>query len=313
MVPMLPWEAVRHLGLGLAEVSPALSFGLRLDAAGAVTGLDVTPSWVRVTRLTYEEVDSRLDEEPLRGLYRLARRNQARREDQGAIWLDLPEVKMRVEGDRVVIHPLLPLRSRDLVTEAMLMTGEAVARYAADHGIPIPFTTQDPPETDERPEDLAGMVGLRRKLRPSQPSGVPGPHAGLGLDAYVQATSPLRRYLDLVVHQQLRAHVRGEELLGAHDLLERIGATSAITGSVRRAERLARRHWTLVYLVQRPGWRGDGILVERRRRRSTVIIPELDLEVRAHLRADLPLNSQVSLALREVNLAALEAYFQPVT
>jgi exoribonuclease-2 len=309
-VPMLPCEAAQRLGLGLAEVSPALSFALHFDSAGAVASLEMVPSWVRVTRLTYEEAEARLDEEPLRSLHHLAQKHQARRDERGAIPLDLPEVRIQATGDEVNIRPLLPLHSRELVTEAMLMAGEAVAHYASERGIPIPFTTQDPPETEERPADLAGMYGLRRYFRPSQQSGVPGSHAGLGLDAYVQATSPLRRYLDLVVHQQLRAHIRGEELLGAQELLERIGATAAVAGTVRYAERQARKHWTLIYLEQRPGWRGEGVLVERRRRGGMVLIPELDLDVSVHLRSDPSLNSQISLALRGVDLPALEAYFR---
>ncbi len=312
-VPMLPWEAAQRLGLGLEEISPALSFGLRLDAAGAVTSLEVTPSLVRVTRLTYEEAEARLDQEPLLSLHRLARQQGARREARGAIPLDLPEVRIQVSGDVVSIRPVMPLRSHELVTEAMLMAGEAAATYAIERGIPMPFTTQDPPETDERPGDLAGMYALRRQLRPSQQSSAPGSHAGLGLDSYIQATSPLRRYLDLVAHQQLRAHLRGDALLSTQDLVERIGATSASAGSVRRTERLARMHWTLVYLEQRPGWRGDGILVDKRGRRGTVLIPDLDLDVQVHMRADLPLNSGVSLALRRVNLPRLEANFRVVT
>ena len=36
----------------------------------------------------------------------------------------------------------------------------------------------------------------------------PAPHAGLGLDAYVQSTSPIRRYSDLVAHWQVKAKLR---------------------------------------------------------------------------------------------------------
>jgi exoribonuclease-2 len=307
---MLPLEASKSLGLGLAQVSPALSFALHLDAGGAVAGLEVVPSWVRVTRLTYEEAEARLDEEPLRSLHRLAQRHLARRDERGAISLELPEVRIKASGDDVSIRPILPLRSRELVTEAMLMAGEAVAHYATERDIPLPFTTQDPPDSEERPSDLAGMYGLRRLFRPSQQSSVPGTHAGLGLDAYVQATSPLRRYLDLVVHQQLRAFIRGQDLLDAQEMLERIGATAAVAGTVRHAERLARKHWTLVYLEQRPGWRGEGILVDQRGRSGVVLIPELDLEARVHLRSDPPPNSEISLALRGVDLPALDAYFR---
>jgi exoribonuclease-2 len=311
-VPMLPWAAIGRLGLGLGEVSPALSFGLDLDAAGEVAGVEIAPSWVRVTRLTYEETEGRLDEEPFRSFQRLAAVSQARREERGAISLDLPEVKIDVQDGEVSICSLPPLRSRQLVTEAMLLAGEAVGHFALERGLPIPYTTQDPPETDERPADLAGMFALRRSLKPSEPSSVPGSHAGLGLGLYVQATSPLRRYLDLVVHQQLRAHLRGEGLLDAQEVLARVGATAAVSGSVRQAERLTRRHWTLVYLMRHPGWRGEGVLVEQRGSRGTFLIPELDLDARMHLRRELPLNSVVTLALRQVRLPTLEVFFRLV-
>ena len=311
-VPMLPWHAIARLGLGLEEVSPALSFGLELGPAGEPIDVEVVPSWVRVTRMTYQEADARLEEEPLRSLYAASLASKARREARGAISLELPEVRIRVQGDEIAVNPIASLRSRDLVTEAMLMAGEAIARFATLHGLAIPFTTQDPPETEERPQDLAGMFDLRRSLRPSQQSGVPGAHAGLGLELYAQATSPLRRYLDLVVHQQLRAHLRGAGALDAGQVLERIGATDAVSGSVRQAERLARRHWTLVYLMQRPRWRGEAVLVGQRGRQGIFLIPELDLDARLHLRRELPLNSRVTLALRGTNLALLEAHFRMV-
>ncbi len=312
-VPMLPPKAIQVLGLGLAEVSPALSFGLDLGPDGEIVGMEVVPSWVRVTRLSYEQAEARLEEEPFRDLYRLAQAHRACRQERGAITIELPEVKIRVEGGQVIIRPLPPLKSRDLVLEAMLMAGEAAARFALEQGIPFPFTTQAPPETHERPEDLAGMVALRRTLKPSRHQSVPAPHAGLGLEVYAQVTSPLRRYLDLVAHQQLRAHLRGEGLLEAQEMLERVGAAEAVRGGVRRAERLARRHWTLVYLMEHPDWRGEGVLVEKRNRRGTVLIPELDLAVQVHLRQDLPLNSPVSLALGEVNLAELVAHLKVVS
>jgi exoribonuclease-2 len=310
--PMLPLKATQLLGLGLDAVSPALSFGLDLDADANVLALEVVPSWVRVTRMTYAEAEGRLEQEPLRSLYRLAQTHEARRRAKGAIVMDLPEVKIRVADGSVVIRPLPPFRSRGLVTEAMLMAGGAAAQFALEHDIPFPFSTQDPPasEVTEMPTSLAGMFELRRSLQRSQMTSVPAPHAGLGMPLYAQVTSPLRRYLDLVAHQQLRAHLGGQAQLSPQEILERVGAAEAITGSVRQAERLANRHWTLVYLLQQAGWRGTGVLVDKHYTRGTVLIPDLDLEPRVHLREDLPLDSTLSLVLQGVDLAELEAHFQ---
>jgi exoribonuclease-2 len=120
----------------------------------------------------------------------------------------------------------------------------------------------------------------------------------------------LRRYLDLVVHQQLRAYLRGADPLGEQDVLERVGAAEAVTGVVRQAERLARRHWTMVYLMQHPDWRGEGVVVDKRGTRSMIIIPALDLEIQLALPEAIPLDAPVSLALNGVSLPELEAYFQ---
>ncbi len=333
-VPMLPPAAVARLGLGLNEVSPALSFGLELDGTGELASVEIVPSWVRVTRLTYEEAASRLDQEPLCSLDRLAARYRGRRLALDAVSMALPEVRIWLEGDEVRIRPIPALPSRELVTEAMLMAGEGAARFALERQLPLPFTTQDAPGTEDRPQDLAGMFALRRSLRASEYSSVPGPHAGLGLPAYAQATSPLRRYLDLVVHQQIRAWLQGEQGLpagaegvpaGAGDtackpayasplstaeIVERVGATAAAAGSIRSAERLSRLHWTMVYLLQNPGWQGDAILVDRFDVRATAVIPDLALDARLHVPREVPLNSRLRLSLAEVNLPTLTAHFR---
>ncbi len=311
-IPMLPEAAIPRLGLGLTEISPALSFGLSLDGEGAVTDVEITPSWVRVQRLSYDQVERRLDEEPFRGLYELAQRHQARRRANGAIFIDLPEVKMRVSDGRVEIKPLPRLRSRMLVTEVMVMVGEAAARFALARGLPFPFATQEVTvdAADRQPAGLAAMYALRRNLRPRQYSSQPGPHGSLGLEVYAQITSPLRRYLDLVAHQQLRACLRGGDPLAAQAIIERVGAAEAAAVGVRRAERLSREHWTMVYLQQHPGWRGQGVLVEKRLPRGVVLIPELALEARVKVAEDVTPDSVVPLRLAGVELPEREAYFK---
>lgn len=308
--PMLPPQAARRLGMGLEDVSPSLSFGLDLGEDGEIAAVEVVPSRVRVTRLTYEEAEAQLDAEPLRGLHQIAREFQSRRRENGAVRIDLPEVDVRVLENQVIIRPLPPLRSRALVQEAMLMAGEAIARFALERDIPLPYTTQVPPDTDERPDDLAGMFALVRHMSRSEYSSRPGRHAGLGLERYVQATSPLRRFLDLVVHQQLRAHLRDGTLLQAQELMERIGAAEAVAGSVSHAQRLAEEHWTLVYLLQHPDWRGEAVLVDKWDRRGRLLIPELGMEYQMHLPADWALNSTVQLRIVDVHLPRLRATFR---
>jgi exoribonuclease-2 len=154
------------------------------------------------------------------------------------------------------------------------------------------------------------MFALRRTMRASQASSAPAAHAGLGMEIYVQATSPLRRYLDLVVHQQLRAYLAGRPLLDSQGVMERVGAADAITGSARWAERRSNTHWTLVHLQQNPDWQGEGVVVDYRGKRCVVLLPDLALESQLYLRKDVSLDGKIQLRVETVDLPYLEAFFQ---
>ena len=79
---------------------------------------------------------------------------RARRLARGAARIDLPETSVRVVGDEVVIRPLPKLASRDMVTDAMLMAGEAAARFAQANGIVIPYAMQPSPEEVRQPQGI---------------------------------------------------------------------------------------------------------------------------------------------------------------
>jgi exoribonuclease-2 len=312
MVPMLPPEATAQLGLGLNDVSPALSFGMRLDDEPAAE-LRITPSWVRVRRLSYDEAQAQLDTEPLAALSAVANLLGARRVARGSVEIDLPEARVRVaETGEVDITPLPSLHSRDIVREAMLYAGEMIGRYTLAHEIPLPYTVQDPPyEFDPTREGPSGMFARRRAMQRGRQVTTAGPHSGLGLEVYVQATSPLRRYLDLVVHQQLRAHLRGEPVLGSAALLQRIGEVDGPTQAARQAERLSMAHWTCVYLRQHSDWHGEAVAVDDRNGQVTFLIPELGWETQLRPRSVPALDSSLVLELTGVDLPQREVTFRP--
>jgi exoribonuclease-2 len=312
VIHYFPYALIRALGLGLQNKSPALSFGMDLDETGGIRSVEIVPSWTRVERLSYEEALEQMDSEPFAKLERLMTKRRQRRVQSGAVGISLPEVKIKVEGGKIDIHPIRPLRSRLLVEEAMILAGEAAARFALEHDIPLPFSTQEAPVENILHTTLAGMFAMRRQLKKSQHRTIPAPHAGLGIDAYAQATSPLRRSMDLAVHQQLRAFLRGEPLQSESDLIERIGAMEAVAPALRQAEMYSVRHWTLVYLQRNNEWRGEAVVVDKRGSQATVILPELALETRLHLKGEVALDTVFPVRVVGVDLPTLDLHLATV-
>lgn len=317
-VTMLPGSITQAVGMGLGEVSPALSFGIDIDDEGHVQDFEIVPSLVRVERLTYAEAELHMpSSQPLRAIKSITDRTRSRRARARAAFIEMPETRVKVRegagvGEMVIeFEPLPMLPVRDLVAEAMIMAGEAAALYASSASLPFPFSMQPPPaeDGDGDPDGVAGMYALRRRQPRSRHSTSMDSHSGLGLAAYARVTSPLRRYLDLVAHQQLRAHLAGATTLDEAQLLNRVGPAEALAGDIRRLERLSRRHWTCVHLMQSPSWTGTGILVDRRGQSGTVLIPELDLQTQLHLPFQFSLNAELRLGLKSVDLPRLAPHF----
>ena len=103
---MLPAAAINRLGLGLQERSEALSFGLDFDCLGALKGVEVVLSEVQVQRTTYATVDEQLDREPFRTLGQWCHVSRERRREGGAVFIDLPEVKILYRNGDVTIDLL---------------------------------------------------------------------------------------------------------------------------------------------------------------------------------------------------------------
>ncbi|MEO1429398.1 MAG: ribonuclease R family protein [Cyanobacteria bacterium J06633_8] len=262
MIPMFPEIlATGPMSLIQGEICCALSFGIVLDETGGVEEYSIHASLIKPTyRLTYEDVNDILEsgvrEEPeIAALGKWAKKRKSWRYEQGAISINMPEAMIKVKDDEVNIDLLDDSHSRQLVAEMMILAGEVAARYGKTHSIPLPFRGQPQPELPPEQELLllpAGFVracAMRRCMPKSEMSINPLRHAGLGLETYTQATSPIRRYSDLLTHFQIKAHLRGDVLpFSAEGLKEVMMNVTSITQEVVMVERQTNRYWALEYL-----------------------------------------------------------------
>jgi exoribonuclease-2 len=287
---MLAEESLADYALGLSPLSHALSFKIPLsfsgdgdDATLTIGECAVLKTLVPVARLTYEEAVAKKGDAGIAPLFDIADRNRRRRAASGAASITLPEVHIHVDvessdpDEAIKIEPVAHNAGADMVQEMMLLAGEAAAKFAFNHKIPFPYASQEAPEfPPELPDGLAGEFQRVKCMQKKTISTSPGMHSGLGLAMYSQVTSPLRRYGDLVAHQQLRAFIDGKPLLDTETVLERILQGDAASVASVKAERKSNLHWTLVYLLEHPGWTGEAVVVDLKTPyQAVVLIPSL--------------------------------------
>ncbi|MGL4982767.1 MAG: RNB domain-containing ribonuclease [Treponemataceae bacterium] len=311
---MLSESCLSDYALGLSDPSNALSFKIILDDEGAIVECEVLKSIVSVERLTYQQAEDKKNDEKLKPLFEIARRNILRRKKNGGVFIDLPEVHVTVrdgaDEKEVSITKIEALEASNMVREMMLLAGEAAAKFAFKHEIPFPYVSQDLPDLPKKIEDgLAGQYRLRRSMRSRSVGVIPSSHSGLGIGMYSQVTSPLRRYADLVAHQQLRAFLDKKPLLSKDEVLERLSIGDMAASAGIKSERKSIFHWTLVYLLKNPLWQGDAVVVEVQQNKTILLIPSLAHETHITSGTAYKLNDVVTVKAGKINLAKLEIDF----
>jgi exoribonuclease-2 len=311
---MLAEDCLADYALGLSEPakkSKALSFRIKLSENGTIEDINIFKTKVHVILLSYSEADEKKDSPELLPLFQIASRNIEKRKNAGAVFIEMPEVNIKVDNEKnVTITENQRTESSIVVRESMLLAGEAAARFAFKNELPFPYVSQDAPDLPKDvPNGLAGQYKLRRSMRSRSVSITPSSHMGLGLGMYSQVTSPLRRYSDLVAHQQLRAFIDGRTPLDKDAMLERIAAGDAASSNVTKADRASSLHWTLVYLTQNPEWTGDAICVELRGKQATFIIPSLAHETVIATNGKISLNDSVTVRAANINIPELKVDF----
>ena len=310
---MLSETCFEDYALGLKEKSRALSFRILLSEDNTIEECEIFKTFVNVKRLTYEKATELKDSPELKPLFEIARKNLERRKKSGATSIDLPEIHISVDKEtkKVSISPLIRYEADAMVCEMMLLAGEGAAHFALNNRIPFPYVSQDAPEKPkETLPGLAGQFKLLKGMRKRSVGVTPGMHSGLGIAVYSQVTSPLRRYGDLVSHQQLRAYLDGRKLINKDDMLLRISQGDAASVASRKASRLSETHWKLIYLLQNPEWSGKAVCIDHKDGNALLMIPSLAMQITLPGHDELELNQEVNVKPSKINIVTQETEFQ---
>ena len=131
--------------------------------------------------------------------------------------MDLPEGRIRCRDEALSVQITEPGPARSMVAEAMILAGAVAAQFGLDHDLALPYRSQlpgdlpSPAQLEDLPEGAVRFAAIKRCLSRGLMGTQPAAHFSLGLPAYAQATSPIRRYGDLVVQRQIAAVLDGLE------------------------------------------------------------------------------------------------------
>jgi len=299
-IPMIPPALSEDAAsLVVGRTRRAISVLVRLGQDYKVRDFRIVPSLIRSEeRLTYEETDARISrgDGPEALMFAVASALRRERVAAGALIFRDPELSVRVADNGTID---VTIRDREspsqiLVSELMILANHLFARFLKENDLPGIYRVQPPPlEKVELGLHFDPVMSYRCKklLSRGDVSVQPSSHATLGLEVYTTATSPLRRYPDLLVQRQLKATLEKKTQLLPVPELERI--LSDINFRLDRAVQLERerqRYFLLKYLGGQRHKEYEAVVLHRFPRFHLVHVTDLGLNAALFSSNNLSLN-----------------------
>ena len=223
-ISMLPKNIIEDSNLKRNKLSETLSACIELNENGSIKKYKIIETLIKPTyEFTYEDTNEILELEPkeeyeLILLNKLLKKSFDYRKKKGAITFNNTYSKILYNNKSISFETIDITQAHKLVSEAMILMGNVVSDFLIKNSIPAPFRSQK--ITCDSKDILKKNINspvkyiiLKQFIGKSNISLRSDTHETLGLNSYVQSTSPLRRYLDLLVQRQLHLYLNNKKIL----------------------------------------------------------------------------------------------------
>jgi exoribonuclease-2 len=296
-VPMLPSSLAEDLcSLKAGQLRPAISILVNLNRSYDIMDYEITPSLIRVSQqLTYYDVNVIADDnEDIIALRNIAEKFRLERMSAGAIQITLPDIHIWIADDGEISVSRVNRESpgRMLVSEIMIMANWLMAKFLAEHNVPAVYRSQASPRERLYKANNGTLFQncMQRKLLSRfilNPE--PEKHSGLGLNAYVTATSPIRKYFDLATQRQIRSVFGLETPSTREEINNVIQILEQPMSHVAKIQFNRHRYWLLKYLEKQIGQKEEAIVLFKKRNNYQILLKEYMIE------CELPLSRGIEL------------------
>ena len=244
IIPMLPPEfSQSQFSLLQNQEKPVLSLYTEFDADLKPGKTQIVAQKLRISEnMSYKTVDKNFDK-PIFSLLNKMSKNLK----------ELRDPEERAESRRYIYNFILQKgklisrktdlqsNARQMIEEMMIHYNRNLAQYAKTQQLPLLF----------RNISRLGSVENGTQLSSAYLDTKAGYHPGIGTDAYLHATSPIRRFVDLINQMQIQKHLTHGQTCFSEDALQSMipdieKRIQLIRATVQKSE----RYWMLKYIEQ---------------------------------------------------------------
>ena len=244
VIPLFPFNhSEKELSLIKNMLRPVLALNLWLDEKLAIQHYELRRMNITISdNYSYNEIDQQIEQEPFSTLYRFSKMLAEKRgissfseNERYYYYISASEQGLEVK----CVDTQSP--ARKIIEELMILYNSYLADYAVQKNIPVIYRNIN------QYEDPNDNFMIHQAYLSTEPEF----HPGIGTNAYLHSTSPIRRYIDLINQMQISSILQGEKPPFNKEELEKdIPRLEKQLSDLKEISHKSERYWVLKFLQQ---------------------------------------------------------------
>jgi len=312
-IHMFPPELVKErLSLIEGTEHKALSLLVNFDNDLNLKGYKFTNSKILVREnISYLKASEYFEKDPVgKKIKKITDSLRAKRLKAGAFIIQLPQLKINIDenSEITITKNYMNTVAHRVIAEFMILMNTLAGKFLKDNNVPGIFRSQPEPISDDARShdetDPLFALHVVKYLRAPRVGLDPAPHMSLGIEVYAQATSPIRRYPDLIIQRQIVSTLENNEPAYTEDELENLYPKIEIgIRDKKMVERNREKYWVYKHLKSLEGSEIEGIISSLSNSRANVYLTDYLFEIPVTVGSALNLEESktIKLVVRQVD------------
>tara|TARA_A100001234_G_scaffold124362_1_gene109021 strand:+ start:2837 stop:4720 length:1884 start_codon:yes stop_codon:yes gene_type:complete len=305
-------DIISDISLRKGEIREAISISFLVDRDYKIISHEILKNKIKITNnYSYKEIDSFIEKDEIfKNLQKFTTKHRQDRVNNADFEQFNKDISLHLNDNNLLELKVSNFESYQIISELMIMANSYIAQFMYKNKIPSIYRKQlESPNLVINSFEDEFPFQFFRNVSPIDVSTTPGTHSGLGVDNYVQFTSPIRRYHDSLLMRQLDYFLESRlHLFNTEELNKIIQNTNSDLESSKNKSKNLYKFCALRFLLDNKNYSSDVYIYNELKNSYIIYFNQLnifDIVDKNQLKKSYSINDKLTIKYEFIDLINL--------
>ena len=305
-------DIISDISLRKGEIREVISISFLVDRDYKIISHEILKNKIKITNnYSYKEIDSFIEKDEIfKNLQKFTTKHRQDRVNNADFEQFNKDISLHLNDNNLLELKVSNFESYQIISELMIMANSYIAQFMYKNKIPSIYRKQlESPNLVINSFEDEFPFQFFRNVSPIDVSTTPGTHSGLGVDNYVQFTSPIRRYHDSLLMRQLDYFLESRlHLFNTEELNKIIQNTNSDLESSKNKSKNLYKFCALRFLLDNKNYSSDVYIYNELKNSYIIYFNQLnifDIVDKNQLKKSYSINDKLTIKYEFIDLINL--------